>query len=120
MKFILGICVLSVLNWGATASLFSWVFGQKNAPDSHGNESPDGGGISTSYQGAANLGKPVPFEMKSAESRFLKAGEEYMAGLSVLDTCHHRVSYFTLLHESGRKQSILLHNFFTVFKELKL
>ncbi|XP_033642065.1 protein brambleberry-like [Asterias rubens] len=91
MKFILGICVLSVLNWGATASLFSWVFGQKNAPDSHGNESPDGGGISTSSQGAANLGKPVPFEMKSAESRFLKAGEEYMAGLSVLDTCHHRV-----------------------------
>lgn len=104
MKLLLVIFVVSVLNLGATASFFSWVFGQKNAADSDGNGSPDDGGISTASRGAVNLGKPVPFEMKSAESRFLKAGEEYMAGLSELDTCHHRVSKFKLLCESGRKQ----------------
>ena len=82
-----------MLTTGVAGSFFSWMFGEKLSLDSDGNEISDDGGTSTQTSAASlGLGR-VPFEMKSAEQRFLKAGEDYMAGLSVLDTCHHRVRF---------------------------
>ena len=83
--------MLLMFTTGVAGSFFSWMFGEKHSSDSDENESSDDGGTST-HTSAAGLGR-VPFEMKSAEQRFLKAGEDYMAGLSVLDTCHHRVRF---------------------------
>ena len=73
-------------------SFLSWIFGGGSSSDS--NDISEGGGreasTMTGQPSAMRFGR-APFEMKSAEQRFLKAGEEYMAGLSELDTCHHRV-----------------------------
>nr|XP_054768988.1 protein brambleberry-like isoform X1 [Lytechinus pictus] len=66
-----------------SGAFLSWIFGGS----SERNEEP----ISPESTGAAV--RPVPFEMKSADEKFLMTGSQLMAGLSELDVCHHTVIY---------------------------
>ncbi|XP_038062240.1 protein brambleberry-like isoform X2 [Patiria miniata] len=89
MKLLFVIGILPVLCLGVDGSFISWIFGGESSPrpeisDEQTTSDPSAGSSAASSRRA-------PFEMKSAEHRFLKAGEDYMAGLSELDTCHHRV-----------------------------
>lgn len=64
-----------------TGAFFSWIFGGSS-------EKKDPTSAETT---GAPVG-PVPFEVKSADEKFLSTGSELLAGLSDLDVCHHTVS----------------------------
>ncbi|XP_072174575.1 protein brambleberry-like [Diadema setosum] len=78
------VVILAVLICDADAFL-SWIFGRSDQQDDA--SSPQ------STTTAAGPARRVPFEIKSADERFLGTGKELMAGLSELDTCHHTVVY---------------------------
>ncbi|XP_022099977.1 protein brambleberry-like isoform X3 [Acanthaster planci] len=95
MKLLFLIGIIHFLLFVVDGSFISWIFGGGSSSES---SEISGGETAPTMSTANNMANPsaanfgrVPFEMKSAEQRFLRGGEEYMAGLSELDTCHHRV-----------------------------
>ncbi|XP_030842745.1 protein brambleberry isoform X2 [Strongylocentrotus purpuratus] len=74
-----GIIMLFLVS--GTGAFFSWIFGSSKQKDPTSAETT-----------GAPVG-PVPFEVKSADEKFLSTGSELLAGLSELDVCHHTVVY---------------------------
>lgn len=80
-RFYICVITLLLLHVNDSGAFLSWIFGKRQENDP-----------SSTDKSAVSVGR-VPFEMKTADEKFLGTGKELMAGLSELDVCHHTVIY---------------------------
>ena len=86
----LQVFVFLLCTFGVADGFLGWLFNPHNDEKTSLESDPQLDGASS--PSASGVIRRVPFEVKSVDDKFLSSGRELMmAGLSELDSCHHRV-----------------------------